>query len=137
MPSRPANRWSRAAALLLMLYWGALAMGTHLPAVPGPPLHYNDKLAHFAAYAGLAFLLAFHWTTRRDFLPGGLLFAFLVTTGYGVLDELTQLLVPNRMGDWRDWLADTAGAATGTGLFWMLETLRRGLGREGRTAGAP
>ena len=117
--------WSRLVTLMLAVYWIALATSTHVPELPSVSVRYGDKMAHYTAYAGLAFLLSWAWTTRRAYFPKGLLFAFGVATVYGAIDELTQIPVPGRCGEWYDWLADSVGAVTGIGLFWGLDALRR------------
>lgn len=115
---------SRVATLMLAVYWIALATSTHVPKLPTISVHYGDKLAHYVAYAVLAFLLSWAWTTRRAFSPRGMLFVLAVATAYGAIDELTQIPVPGRYGEWYDWLADTLGAVTGICMFWTIDTLR-------------
>jgi VanZ family protein len=113
------------ATAVLLVYWLALAAGTHLPNYAVGPVQYNDKLAHFVAYAGLAFLLCWAWTTRRPLMPLGPVFALVVASLYGIVDELTQLLVPGRSGEFRDWLADTLGATIGIGAFLVIALVSR------------
>ena len=46
-----------------------------------------------------------------------------VAAMYGAFDELTQLLVPRRTADLRDWAADVVGATLGVAAFligWRL-----------------
>ncbi len=117
--------WSRFVTTLLILYWVALTTATHVPQLPSGSMAYGDKFAHYIAYAGLAFLLSWAWTTRRPFYPKGILFAFGVAVAYGAVDELTQIPVPGRFGDWYDWIADSIGAMTGICLFWTLDAIRR------------
>jgi hypothetical protein len=53
----------RGLALVLAGYWLALFIATHLPRIPASlELPGSDKWHHFAAYAGLSFLLA-AWRT--------------------------------------------------------------------------
>ncbi len=125
MPSLRSLTWSRFVTALLVVYWIALATSTHVPKLPAVSMSYGDKFAHYIAYAGLAFLLSWTWTTRRPFFPKGILFAFGIAVAYGAFDELTQIPIPGRCGEWYDWIADMIGAATGTGLFWGLDTLRK------------
>ena len=120
---------SRAVTLLLAAYWIALATATHVPTLPAGSLKYGDKNAHFAAYAVLAFLIAWAWTTRRRFFPTGLLVTFGLASSYGAIEELTQIPVPGRFAEWHDWLADIVGAAAGILLFWGIDTVRRRLWR--------
>jgi VanZ family protein len=125
-------RWSHVSALAVLAYWAAMTLGTHLPGPAVPEIPYSDKSLHFMAYAGLGFLLAWAWATRRPFLWGGPVFALLVAAGWGGLDEITQALIPGRDADVVDWLYDTAGTLTGIGGFLLLERFVRrmfGLGR--------
>ena len=96
MNQRHSQTRSRFVTLLLALYWIALAAGTHAPRLPTVSTPYGDKFAHYVAYAGLAFLLSWAWTTRRAFFPQGILFAFGVASVYGAIDELTQIPIPGR-----------------------------------------
>lgn len=120
-------RWSRLSTAAVVIYWSAMLLGTHLPARNVPATPYSDKTLHFVAYAGLAFLLSWTWTTRRRFLWCGPLFALAVAAGYGGLDEFTQTFIPGRYGDVVDWYYDTAGAAMGIVGFWIIERSSRWL----------
>jgi VanZ family protein len=82
--------------------------------------HIRDKVLHFVAYAGLAFLAAAYLRFRKgcfgwlDFLG-----VWTLAVSYGVLDEITQIPV-GRTADPLDWLADAAGAAAGLVAFFAL-----------------
>jgi VanZ family protein len=119
-------RWRRLAAFTLVLYWSLLALGTHLPGGSVGTVQYNDKLVHFLAFAGLAFLLSWTWATRRPWFPWGPIVVILGASLYAAVDELTQELVPGRTGQWGDWFADSAGAVAGASAFAILERLTRG-----------
>ena len=110
---------------LLVIYWLGLIWGTHVPDVPMPAPHYNDKLLHFLAYAGLAFLLYWTWVTRRGLSLIGAAVSLLIAIGYGVIDEITQGWVPQRVADPKDWAADLLGATSGVLLFWCLACVWR------------
>lgn len=127
-------RWSHVSALAVLVYWAAMTLGTHLPGPAAPDVPYSDKSLHFMAYAGLGFLLAWAWATRRPFLWGGPVFALLVAAGWGGLDEITQALIPGRDADVVDWLYDTAGTLTGIGSFLLLELFVRRMVGFGRSA---
>ena len=118
---------SRVATLMLAVYWIALATSTHVPKLPTISVRHGDKLAHYVAYAILALLLSWAWTTRRPYFPRGVFFVLAVAIAYGAIDELTQIPVPGRSGEWYDFLADTLGAVTGICMFWTLDTLRLAL----------
>ena len=117
--------WSRIATLSVVVYWIVLATATHVPRLPsGVSLPHGDKAAHYLAYAILAFLLSWAWATRHAYFPKGLLFALVVAIAYGAIDELTQIPVPGRYGEWYDWGADALGAVTGVCAFWVVNKLR-------------
>ena len=114
----------RLATVLLVCYWIALFVATHVP-MPGSMHHvpHGDKLAHFAAYAGLAFLFAFALQGKNVSLVG---YACVlgVVAAYGLVDEGIQWLIPSRSASIKDWIADVAGGVAGisahfaTALVW-------------------
>jgi VanZ family protein len=108
------RRWIFAALVgATAAYWLAIFVATHWPprGATGPPA-YNDKLAHFVAYGGLAggLMLAAIWLGKRNWRV--MLLVFSAAALYGVFDECTQTLV-GRTPDVKDWLADIAGAGVG------------------------
>ncbi|MBC8352845.1 MAG: VanZ family protein [Planctomycetes bacterium] len=103
----------------LGVYWIALFVGTHLPHGVRGLGSVNDKLLHFGAYAGLAFLLAATLTTMR-MRHGALLVPMVVAAIYGCVDELTQMAIPGRQADVADWAADVFGAGLGVFAFGLL-----------------
>jgi VanZ family protein len=120
---------SKLAAVITVItlaYWLAMFVGTHIPASPNPGqyrFHSLDKVEHLAAFAGLAVLLCTSGSLR-GFSPRGLFAGILALTGlYGLVDELTQRLVPRRTPDVRDWVADMLGAGLGIALFVVLRPL--------------
>lgn len=120
-------RWTRLSLLALIVYWSALTLGTHLPGDSIGEVKYNDKLIHFLAFAGLAFLANWAWAARRMWLPWKPAVVVGLVCLYAAVDELTQQLIPGRTGQWGDWLADTLGALAGTCAFVVLERLSRPL----------
>lgn len=103
----------------LGVYWLALFVGTHMPLSVQSLGRINDKLLHFGAYAGLAFLLALVLSTLRV-RRGTLLLPLLVAAVYGCFDELSQLAVPGRQAEVADWAADVFGAGLGVCMFALL-----------------
>ncbi len=67
---------------------------------------------HILLFSILAFLLFRAFYRDREFNPlkSGL-FAFILTSLYGALDEFHQYFTPLRNVDFFDWLGDTIGAA--------------------------
>lgn len=100
------------AIVLLCLYWTMLFAGTHVPLPQGALPGGMDKKIHFVAYAGLGVLLMAVHATRGFYSWYTVLICWLALVGYGVFDEVTQLLV-NRQCELYDWLYDVAGAGTG------------------------
>lgn len=98
---------ARLVALAAVLYWAALFLATHLPGVGTGGV--SDKLLHAVAYALLALLLAAWMSVAGLATPRRLLVLGTALAVYAALDELLQIPV-GRHGDWRDWLADMAGA---------------------------
>lgn len=91
-----------------------------------PKLGHNDKLMHFGAFAGLAFLMA--WTLPKKIGKGvpGMLVAAVIILAYAAIDELTQGFVPRRSPDILDFVADTAGMFVGFAAYLTLRSLLYG-----------
>lgn len=68
------------------------------------------KTAHFVAYAVLAWLWWRVLAPQRQVTWPVLLLAFVLTTLYGISDEIHQLYVPGRHGQPADVFFDAAGA---------------------------
>lgn len=95
-------------------YWLALFVGTHWPGDGLPSVGHSDKLLHFGAYGGLALLVGTVVRVHRKpspWLPA--IGVLLLLMAYGMLDEMLQIPIRGRYASVWDWLADTAGAATG------------------------
>ena len=103
------SKWSqRGSGVVLLVYLTALITGTHLPhpeeliSLPS-----NDKLLHFGAYFGLAFLMATRLQTLRPVTWRAMLVIGCLAATTGAVDELTQMLPGiNRHCEFADWLAN-------------------------------
>ncbi len=117
----------RGLAILLIAYWLAMFVATHVPRVPRELslMPGGDKSQHLIAYAGLAFLIGSRQSFGDSLGRKRALFVFGIVALYGVIDELTQIPV-GRTADVYDWLADVTGAVVGLGL---LAALRAALSR--------
>ena len=118
----------RGATVILISYWVALFMATHVPADLGSDLPLWDswdKYAHFAGYSVLAVLLALAVSLRRPLTWAGFLAMAMVLAAYAAVDELLQLPVPGRYGSLEDWLADISGTAIGLVGFLVLQKVFR------------
>lgn len=80
----------------------------------------SDFSAHWLAYLGLSLVVvrAVAGGIPRRFGVRVALVAVLITVAYGASDEVHQMFVSGRSAEWRDLLADTAGALIGTIACW-------------------
>lgn len=108
----------------MIVYWSALFIATHVPAHrrPGQPPSKSqlDKVAHAAAFAGLAVLLCAAASTMWP--PTGRVYAAVlgVMAAYAIIDEFTQGLIPSRAADPLDFVADMAGGLAGLLAFAVV-----------------
>ena len=116
-------RWAVVTAYMAGIFFASGGPGPALP-----PVEHADKLLHAAAYGGLAGLAA--WALARGRLRAvtgrAALTAWAIAVCYGASDELHQYFVPGRQSDWRDLLADAAGAAAVAGALWAWGIIARG-----------
>lgn len=120
------NRLKTWALALLVIYWLALFVGTHLPRGQHEllPKNVSDKLLHLTAYGGLALLICLNWSLRRPLGWRQAAIVLALLAGFGALDEVTQILV-GRDCDLADWTADVSGATAGVGLFLLAGSVFR------------
>jgi VanZ family protein len=85
----------------------------------------SDKVLHVAEYAVLGGLcyVAFRYGTGDRLRPWAGLLAVLLTSLYGLSDEIHQSFVPFRESSGLDWLADTIGAAASVVVASRLAAL--------------
>ena len=101
----------------LIIYWIIILIGTTIPADAFVDVvELSDKVEHFIAYFGLAVLLGLNLYFQEKWEKISLYYivaTLIICLTYGVLDELHQLFVPNRMAEFWDWVADSLGTITG------------------------
>lgn len=76
-----------------------------------------DKAVHFFCFGGLCFWISFACRTKtfsRVWIP------VIITSFYGIIDEIHQSFVPGRSCSVFDWIADTSGAIFGAVLFVFM-----------------
>lgn len=103
--------------LPLIIHWITIFILTSLPSDRLPSLEVGDKLNHFLAFFVLGFFLNLtlkYQTKFQSLKRNVLLITIIIAAGYGLLDELHQLLVPGRSAEVLDWVADFIGALTGS-----------------------
>jgi len=115
------SHFRRGAIGLLLLYWLALFVGTHVPVTLEGMGQNGDKVLHFLAYSGLAFLMCLGiggcWPTWRTFAV-----VLAATMLYAGFDEFSQLLV-GRSCDFWDWVADCCGMLVGQFAYWVATVI--------------
>lgn len=118
------ERRTKVLLVPLILYWLLIFIGTSLPSDNlSTVLEVGDKVKHFIAYFVLAILLGlnFHFQERWQHISVKyLLYTLIVCATYGLLDELHQMIVPNRSAEFLDWLADLFGSTTGVILLYFF-----------------
>ena len=94
---------------------------------PQPPGGISNYMVHFTVYAGLGLLTAralaagFSGDVTRRVVGG----AVLISSIYGVTDEIHQLFVPDRTFELLDIGADAIGAMVGASALGAWSIIRR------------
>lgn len=89
-----------------------------------PDYPFMDKLLHFACFAllGALFLRAFNTTPIKHNLTLVLILSVLLSSLYGISDEIHQHFVPFRTADPLDVLADILGSIAGVYIYQKFAT---------------
>lgn len=111
----------RFASFCLVAYWLAIFIGTHLPATAMPRMGASDKILHFGAFGGLAFLVAWALPTREGKAFQRAAWTLGLIIGYAALDELTQKFIPGRHCSLGDFIADSLGAVAGLTAYFAIK----------------
>jgi VanZ family protein len=127
--SKSQRFWRRLIGGVLVIYWLALFVSTHVPMPRMNDLPKgSDKGMHFIAYAGLGGLLALWLLVRGATLGRVWMTVPVVCLAYAIADELLQLLISTRSADVLDGAADLAGAVTAVAAVsavWLARTRRK------------
>lgn len=83
------------------------------------------KNAHFIAYLVLSVLLVNAFGRWGRLGGRTLVAAFTIAVLYAASDEFHQLFIEGRSGEVRDVLIDSAGAAAGIAICWLIDYLLR------------
>lgn len=113
----------RLGVVVLLFYWVAIFVGTHLPSVADFSPQVNDKTKHVMAFFVLGSLLCYVTTSNRLALRFGMI--VLAGMVYAGIDEITQGLVPGRHPDWMDFVADSCGLIAAVALYATARALFR------------
>ncbi|MEW5980924.1 MAG: VanZ family protein [Acidobacteriota bacterium] len=112
----------------MIAYMGLIFVVSSRSSLPSDVQAMNDKLLHGAEYGALSFLLVWAATQGRLRPVSGatVAMATVVSTVYGLSDEIHQWLVPPRAFELRDLLADATGAFVAAGSVWVWGIISRG-----------
>jgi len=113
----------RIKSYLPAIVWAVLILTvSSIPDLSTPGLGFTvtDKIAHFAEYFILSLLTARAVSTFNKDPLRIFWISSALTSGYGILDELHQLLIPGRTTEGLDMVADILGSILAAGLFVRL-----------------
>lgn len=97
-----------------------------LSSVPRPPGGLTDKHEHVFFY-GILSALSLRALAKgewRGVRPATVAGAILISSLYGVSDEIHQRFVPGRSYEVLDMIADAVGSAAAAGLLWAWGIIR-------------
>ncbi len=107
----------------ILIYCLLIFIQSSYPSIKSvPELPYIDKVLHFFAYAllGALFLRAFKTTRIKNKLKLILILSVLLSSLYGISDEIHQYFVPYRSADHMDVLADMLGGIMGVYIYQAI-----------------
>lgn len=111
------------------LLWAAIIFTvSSIPNLKTPDLDFKagDKIAHFIEFFILGVFLAYALNRMNVKRIRAFWISACLAGLYGIFDEIHQLLVPGRLMDGWDMLADIMGAFAASGIF-ILKFWRRQL----------
>jgi|GEM_PF-1918663 len=103
--------------------------------LPSEALH---AAAHIAAYGFFAYLISLWLLFARSFMTVRMTdarvlgIAFVLAVLWGCLNEGVQYYRPDRHADWLDVLCNAAGAAAGTGAYYLRKSFMDSRKRGGK-----
>ena len=104
----------------IIIYCVLIFIQSSYPSIESvPKLPHMDKVLHFVGYAllGALFLRAFKTSRIKNNLKFMLILSILLSSLYGISDEIHQYLIPYRDADLMDVLADTLGGIMGVYIY--------------------
>lgn len=118
-----ARAWGPPLAVALVIFGLSTIPGDNLPR------HSNllSTIAHVTEFGFLGYFLsrALELQSLATSRWATVAWTVLICTAYGLLDELRQFLVPHRVFDLLDVLADGVGALTGTAVYVLFSAMQK------------
>ena len=109
--------------LPILIYCLLIFIQSSYPSIKSAPeLPHIDKVLHFVAYAllGALFLRAFKTSRIKNNVKLMLILSVLLSSLYGISDEIHQYFVPHRDADLMDVLADMLGGIMGVYIYQAI-----------------
>ena len=108
--------WAPACAYMALIFFASSVPGDQIPG------HFWDKLVHLLVYAvlGVLFLVPLAEGRLSQVTIRAAALAVVLSTLYGLFDEVHQAFTPDRTPDVRDLLADGLGAALGVAAILLV-----------------
>jgi len=109
--------------LPILIYCLLIFIQSSYPSIESvPELPNIDKVFHFVAYAllGALFLRAFKTSRIKNNVKLMLILSVLLSSLYGISDEIHQYFVPYRDADLMDVLADMLGGVMGVYIYQAI-----------------
>ncbi len=114
----------RIKSYLPAIVWASLILAVSSApdfSTPGLGFAMTDKIAHFVEYFILGFLTAKAVSTF-DLKPLKIFWiSSALASGYGILDEIHQFLIPGRTTEGLDMVADILGSILAVALFVRVQ----------------
>lgn len=120
--------WPPAIIAIIIFYLCCLIPSDDVPKISFDFFIQVDKIVHFLMFFGLAGVASFNYIYARQgkiIILKLVVFAILIPIIYGGIIELIQdEYLPERSGDWYDFLADVLGALASLPFsFWFRRFL--------------
>lgn len=115
--------WGPPAGMAVIIFIGSAIPGKKIPQYP----EIFNNIFHFIEFAALGFFLAraldnFNISSR---MFDTVAWTTVICTGYGLMVELYQFTVPNRVFDTADLVMNSAGALVGSFIYCLAYVHRK------------
>lgn len=111
-----------------VVYMAAIFTVSSIPGVRPPRLgvSWDDKVYHFIEYAGLGYFLfrAFLYWGRTRLPRTRLILSIFLGAIIGAADEMYQVRIPNRAGQFDDWIVDAIAVSISAVIFYAVAVSR-------------
>ena len=114
--------WSFLLIYTLLIFLISSFPGSAFDDIPCIP--FIDKIVHLGIYLGLGIVSLRSFTRGKRIIITYVLFSLLYCLAVGIIDELYQSFIPQRVPDFIDLLADLMGAFTGCIFYLKYKKLK-------------